>query len=106
MTKLADGRLVGFPWTGDATGTDFLTLHRIVGSPDDQEWSVPEPTTLQAQTNRAVNMGEGYLALIMSERESEHPGIYMALSDDEGRTFDTNNWVQVWDAYGLASAAS
>ena len=39
----------------------------------------------------------------MSVRESEQPGIYMALSTDEGRTFDTDNWVRVWDAYGQDS---
>lgn len=103
ITKLADGRLVGFPWAGANDGTEFYTLHRIEGSPDGLKWTEPEPTTLQAQTNRPVDLGSGYLALVMSVRESEHPGIYMALSDDEGRTFDTENRVQVWDAYGQDS---
>ena len=39
----------------------------------------------------------------MSERESDRPEVYMALSDDEGRTFDADNRVQVWDAYGQDS---
>ncbi len=103
VTKLADGRLIGFPWTGSRDSTRFYTLHRIEGSPDGREWSAPEPTTLQAQTNKAVDLGDGYIALIMSERESDRPGIYMALSDDEGSTFDADNWVQVWDAYGQDS---
>lgn len=103
VTRLADGRLVGFPWTGANDGTEFFTLHRVEGSPDSLTWTKPEPTSLQAQTNRPVDLGGGYLALIMSERESEHPGIYMALSDDESRTFDTDRWVQVWDAYGQDS---
>ena len=34
VTKLADGRLVGFPWTGSSDATRFYSLHRIEGSPD------------------------------------------------------------------------
>ena len=103
VTKLADGRLIGFPWTGSADSTRFHTLHRIEGSPDARQWSPPEPTTLQAQTNRAVDLGDGFVSLIMSIRESDHPGIYMALSDDEGRHWDLDLWVKVWDAYGQDS---
>lgn len=103
ITKLADGRLVGFPWAGANDGKAFYTLHRIEGTPDGRQWSEPEATTLQAQTNCAVDMGDGIIALLMSVRESEKPGIYLALSADEGRTWDTDHWVQVWDAYGQDS---
>jgi hypothetical protein len=103
VTKLADGRLVGFPWAGANDGTEFHTLHRIEGTPDGLSWSEPKATTLRAQTNRPADMEDGYLALVMSVRESEQPGIYVALSDDEGYTWDTDNWVQVWDAYGQDS---
>ena len=103
ITRLADGRLVGFPWTGTNDGSRFYTLHRIEGSPEGLTWSEPEPTTLLAQTNKAVYMGDGNMALIMSVRDSDKPGIYMTLSNDEGRTWDTDNWVQIWDAYGQDS---
>ena len=103
ITRLADGRLVAFPWTGASDGSEFTTLHRIEGSADGQTWKAPTPTTLLAQTNRPVDMGDGYMAMIMSVRESDQPGVYMALSDDEGYTWDTDNWVQVWDAYGQDS---
>lgn len=103
VTKLADGRLIAFPWAGSADGSEFHTLHRIEGSPDARQWKPPQPTTLLAQTNRPADMGDGHVALIMSVRESDQPGIYVALSDDEGVTWDTNHWVQVWDAYGRDS---
>jgi hypothetical protein len=101
--RLADGRLIGFPWTGGTYGESFLTLHRVVGEPDARRWSAPEPTGLLAQTNRPVDLGDGYMAMIMSIRESPKPGIYVGLSDDEGKTWDTGNLVQIWDAYGQDS---
>ena len=103
ITKLADGRLVAFPWTGAVDGSKFKTLHRIEGSADGKTWKEPTATTLLAQTNRPVDMGIGYMAMIMSVRESDKPGVYMALSDDEGCTWDTDQWIQVWDAYGQDS---
>ena len=100
LMRLADGRLLGFPWAGAPDGSAFHTLHRVVGSPDGGTWSEPEPTTLRAQTNRPADAGDGAVALVMSVRESDRPGLYVALSEDEGRTWDTDRWVQVWDAYG------
>lgn len=103
VIQLFDGRLIGFPWTGDASGQKFLTLHRVIGDPDGRTWSAPEPTGLLAQTNRPVDLGNGRLAIVMSVRESEHPGIYMALSEDFGATWDIDGQVQIWDAYGQDS---
>lgn len=103
VAKLVDGRLLAFPWTGSPRGSEFTTLHRIEGSSDGLDWSVPKPTKLLAQTNTPVNMGNGYIAMVMSIRESEQPGIYMALSKDEGRNWDTEHWLQIWDAYGQDS---
>jgi hypothetical protein len=103
IAKLADGRLVTFAWTGDATGEKFFPLHRIVSDSEARKWSEPESVGIQGQTNWPVDLGNGRMALIYSFRESPRPGEYVALSEDEGRTWDTARAVQVWDAYGKES---
>jgi len=103
VNRLPDRRLIAYAWTGDETGQKMLTLHRIIGTPDATKWSAPEPTNLQGQTNRPVSMGGQNVAVVMSDRESKNPGIYVALSEDGGLRFDTDRWVQIWDAYGTDS---
>ena len=103
FVKLADGRLMTFAWTGDTTGEKFLPLHRVVSDATGRKWSEPESVGIQGQTNWPVDLGHGRMTLIYSYRESEKPGEYVALSEDEGRTWDTEHAVQVWDAYGKES---
>ena len=43
------------------------------------------------------------MVLVYSLREHAQPGIYAALSTDEGCTWDLERQVQLWDAYGKES---
>ena len=101
--KLRDGRVMMFPIAADAGTRNFANNHCVIGSPDATDWSEPTPTNIHGQTNQPVELRPGLLAIVVSIRESDRPGIYMALSDDAGQTWDTENWVQVWDAYGQDS---
>ena len=101
--KLRDGRLLGFPWTGDATGKTFLPLHRVEGDPTARDWGPPESTGILGQTNWPVELDNGRLALVHTMRECDQPGIYVVLSQDEGRSFDAETRVEIWDAYGKES---
>jgi BNR repeat protein len=103
VLKLRDGRLIAFPWTGDSTGQKFLSIHRVTSDATGESWSQPESTGIQAQTNFPVDLGAGRVALVYSVRESDQPGIYAALSCDEGRTWNLERQVQLWDAYGKDS---
>jgi len=103
VIKLADGRLITFPWTGDGTGQKFLNLHRTVSDPTGRHWSQPQPTNVHAQTNWPVDLGDGRMALVYTLRDAAQPGIYAALSHDEGKSWDTDNQVRIWDAYGKES---
>jgi len=103
VLKLRNGRLIAFPWTGDATAQRFLPIHRVVSDAKGRSWSEPESTGIQAQTNFPVDLGEGKMVLVYSVRESDHPGIYAALSFDEGRSWNLEDQVQLWDAYGKDS---
>jgi len=103
IIRLADRRLLCFPWTGDQTGQNFLSLHRVESDPTGRQWSTPEPTGIPGQTNYPVDLGNALMFLVYSWRESDQPGIYGVLSEDEGYSWDVDNQVQIWDAYGKAS---
>lgn len=98
-----DGCPIGFAWSGDETGQTFLDLHRVIGTPDGRSWSEPSPTGLPGQTNCPVNLGAGRLAIAYTRRGGDAPGIYVALSADEGLTWDLDLQIHVWDAYGRES---
>ncbi len=103
VIKLNDDRLMAFAWTGDREATRFLPLHRIVGDRDGRHWGRPQPVGIRGQTNHAVDLGNGRMAIVVTIRESDHPGIYVALSDDEGLHWRDASMVRIWDAYGQES---
>jgi len=103
VVKLSDGRLMTFPWTGDRNGREFLTLHRVVSEDDGRTWGEPIATNVLGQTNHIVELPDGVLAMVYSYRQAEAPGIYLALSEDDGFTWDIENNVRIWDAYGRES---
>lgn len=103
VLKLADGRLIAFPWTGDSTGQNFLPIHRVISDVQGKNWSEPESTGILAQTNFPTDLGDGRIALVYSVRESDQPGIYAALSLDNGCTWNLDRQIRLWDAYGKDS---
>ena len=101
VLRMSDGRLFTMFWTAlMKDGINSQPLHRCIGSPDGSEWSEPEPTNLLGQTNHAVDLGEGWMLEFYSSRDGAQPGFFAGLSSDEGRTWDLENHVCVWDATG------
>jgi len=101
VLRMNDGRLFTMFWTALMKGDiDNQPLHRCIGSPDAREWSEPEPTTLPGQTNHAVDLGEGRMLNLYCCRDGAQPGFFAALSEDEGRTWNLENHVCIWDATG------
>ena len=101
VLRMNDGRLFTMFWTAlMKSDIDNQPLHRCVGSPDGKNWSEPEPTTLPGQTNHAVDLGDGRMLNVYTRRDGPQPGFFAAVSGDEGRTWDLDNQVCVWDATG------
>lgn len=100
IIKLANGKLFTLFWSAAMPQMQNLTLHRCIGSPDGREWSLPVPTNIPGQTNWPVDLGNGCMAAIYTQREAEHPSLFVALSADGGKTWDLENQVRVWDATG------
>ena len=98
---LADGRLFSLYWSADMKNNlQTLPLHRNFGSPDARSWSAPEATNIPGQTNWPVDLGDGRMAAIYTNRESDTPGFFVTFSQDEGKTWDIENQICVWDATG------
>ena len=101
VLQMNDGRLFTMFWTAlMKSDIDSQPLHRCLGTPDGLKWSDPEPTDLPGQTNHAVDLGGGRMLEFYCRREGTEPGFFAVLSSDEGRTWDLENQVCVWDATG------
>jgi sialidase-1 len=102
--RLADDRLYTLYWAADMSqpelGAINLPIHSSITAPDGKAWTMPQPTTLPGQTNWPAQLRDGSLCAIYTLREAEHPGFFVARSNDGGATWDLENQVQLWDASG------
>jgi len=107
--RLLDGRLYTMFWTADMTQPDKgpigIELHCAFADAEARRWSKPEPTNVLGQTNWPAQLPDGRLCLVYTWREVggkevEQPGFMAALAKDDGRTWDLDNQVRLWDATG------
>jgi hypothetical protein len=99
-TRMLDGRVAALQWTQEiGTGKDF-DLHFTISDQTGREWSYPRPTGIMGQTSWLADLGDGLLAATYTLRERKRPGTYVVLSEDEGKTWDIEHQVNVWDAVG------
>lgn len=99
VIRLRDDRLYAMFWSAELSTLRDLPIHYSLGSADGRKWSEPAPTNLPGQTHYPAELSDGTFAAIYTVRESEHPGLFVALSQD-GREWDIENQVRVWDATG------
>jgi hypothetical protein len=97
---MLDGRVAALQWTQEPGSGKDCPEHITISSGDASEWSSPEPTNLMAQTCWLTDLGNGVMAAAYTAREGRSPGIHVVLSEDEGRVWDVENQVLVWDAVG------
>ena len=100
VIRQRDDSLFALFWTADLKSGKNLTLHASTGTPDGRQWSDPVPTNIPGQTNWAVDLGGGRMAVVYTVRETHPPGFFAACSEDGGLTWDLDNQIQVWDATG------
>ncbi len=107
--QLLDGRLYTMFWTADMTqpdkGPQPIQLHCALADAKAQHWGKPEPTNLIGQTNWPAQLPDGRFCAIYTRRDEGmsrglKPGFLAVLSEDDGRTWDVENQVQLWDATG------
>ena len=97
-TRMLDGRVAALQWTQSVGGDEEFDLHLTVSDETATSWSGPQPTGIMGQTSWLADLGDGVLAAAYTLREGMKPGIMVVLSEDEGRTWDLDGQVMVWDA--------
>jgi sialidase-1 len=102
--RLHDDRLFTLYWAADMTQPDKgpvnTEIHYTITGPDANHWSMPQPTNLPGQTNWPAQLPDGTLAAIYTLREADRPGFRIALSTDDGQSWDLEKQVEVWDSTG------
>ena len=101
IIQLSNKRLFTLYWTGNAQFSEFFDLHWNTGDPTGKEWTKPITTGIHGQSSYPAEVGPGRIAFIYSQREkTDQPGVKVIMSKDSGQTWDLDNRVVVWDAYG------
>ena len=99
-TRTLDGRVAVLQWTQEVGTAKDFDLHLTVSDQTGTEWTSPQPTGIRGQTSWLADLGDGVFAAAYTSREGMEPGIKVVVSEDEGRTWDLENEIVVWDAVG------
>ena len=106
LTQMEDDQLLALIWTHHLARDQDVTVHRVLSADNGTTWTRPEPTNIHGQVTSPLYLGDGRLLAVYNLRYAEHSGVMAALSEDEGRTWDLDNQVTVWDAGGGAATGA
>jgi hypothetical protein len=106
LAKLGDNRLFSASWVHGRTSDRDLPVHVHWSEDNGRTWSVAYNTGLNGQVSFPVSLGNGRILMLYNRRYKERPGIMAVLSDDEGRTWDVEHQVTVWDAFGQGNVGA
>ena len=103
--ELRDGRLMIAYWVAEPQLQSYYDLHTVVSTDDTaQSWEPPKATGIPGQTSHVAQLGGDRLIIIYSHRDNtDQPGIKVVGSADGGETWDLDDPLVVWDAYGKES---
>lgn len=99
-------RLFATFWTHNSRGNKDLPIHWATSDDGGKTWIKPLSTGIEGQISCPVNLGNGRLLLVYNRRYGKKPGVMIVLSKDEGRTWDIDNQVMVWDAYAQGGVST
>ncbi len=106
IIKSGINKLTAVFWTHDIKNDKDLKVHISFSEDNGKTWSKPKPTNLNGAVTYPVKLNDGRLLSVYSLRYGGLPGIYAALSYDEGNTWDLENQVILWDARGQSNIGS
>ena len=101
--QLSDGKIITTAWSHDLKTSKDLPHHRIISGDGGKTWSPPEQTNRAAQYNVRLELPDSRLFGVYNLRNVDNPGIYCAISEDQGLTWDLENQIQIWNAFGQAN---
>lgn len=99
-TRMSDGGIGATVWTQTEGDMRDLDLHLIRSDTSGRVWGALSPTGLQAQTSWMADLGGDLLAVVHTVRTGRVPGIYLTAGTDQGRSWNREGELLLWDAVG------
>lgn len=100
--RLSDGRVYLSLWAAEPQLQSNYGLYAVTSTDSTaRSWTDPVPLGIPGQTSAAADLGEGRMLIVYSHRDNtDQPGIKVVLSQDGGSTWDMEEPLVLWDAYG------
>ena len=100
--ELDDGRLFASFWAAEPQLQSYYGLYTTTSTDATaRTWTPPRKTGIPGQTSCAAELGDGRMMMVYSHRDDpDQPGVKVVRSDDGGETWDLDNPLVIWDAYG------
>ena len=101
FTRLQDDRIFVMYWTLNyETGKDF-TIDATWSEDEGRTWVEAYDTGIPGQMGSSIDIGGGRVLVVYNRRNVDDPGIYVAISEDGGRTWPSfENHTVIWNATG------
>lgn len=106
VVKVGASKLAAVFWTHDTNNDKDLPVHLSISGDNGRTWIKPVPTNIKGAVTYPVKLNDGRLLAVYVLRYGDTPGIMAALSYDEGKTWDIENQVILWDALGQSNIGS
>ena len=106
LAKLGNNRLFSASWTHTRDTDRDLSIHLHRSEDNGHTWSASDATGLNGQVCWPVNLGNDRILLLYNRRYKERPGIMAVLTEDGGKSWDTENQIMVWDAAGQGNVGA
>ena len=95
FTQLQDGRVLMHLWTFRQQDEETIDAHQSTSADAGRTWSFPQPTGIQGQITVPLALSSDVVIAVSNYRRSP-PGIYLWMSRDGARSWDTSP-VRMWD---------
>ena len=95
--RLPDGRLISLLWTFLEDNEETIAVHQSFSSDRGRSWTQPESTGTVGQITAPLSLPGGQLIAVSNYRHLPE-GIRLWVSFDEGRHWNLDEPIQMWDS--------
>lgn len=96
FTTLRNGHILMLLWTFLQENEKTIEVHQSVSSDGGRTWPTPQPTAISGQIAAPLWLSSGVLIVASNYRHTPE-GIRLWMSFDEGRRWDSEPPIQMWD---------
>jgi hypothetical protein len=96
FTTRSDGRILMLLWTFLQENEKTIEVHQSISADGGRTWPTPQPTGIRGQIAAPLWLSSGVLIAASNFRHTPE-GIRLWISFDEGRCWDSEPPIQMWD---------